>query len=210
MRAPSPRSLAIASLAVVLASCGTEIDDRVTAEGTRALREAIDRKPQLDAGGETRFPMRGMAVTSGPLRWEVPAQWSTVSGSSMRIADFRFGDEAQGECYVSHLPGTAGGIAANVNRWRKQMGLGDLTEAEIASLPAIRLLGAPATLVDMEGTYQGMRDPQPKPGSRLLGAILSLGEMSIFVKMVGPAELVEQERDRFRSFCESIQFNRGA
>ena len=205
-----PWYLCLLASSALLCACDRVIDDRVEVVRERALRDDLDRKPKLDADNSARFPIASRAATAGPLIWKAPPSWTRVTDNSMRIADYRIGAAGDAECYLSHLPGAAGGVEANVNRWRKQLGLEAVDSAQIAKLGKIPMFGGQATFVDFSGSYQGMRDPEPKPGSRMLGAILELGEMSLFVKMVGPEKLVGEERDRFIAFCESIQFNREA
>jgi hypothetical protein len=193
---------------ICLAACDPVIDDRVSVEGARHLDDSIDPAPNLDATSAQRFPMPSQTGSAGPLKWDLPDGWVAQEAGSMRIADFRIGSNGATECYLSHLPGAAGGMEANVNRWRKQLGLEPMGTDDLAALPTIEMLGAPATLIDFSGTYKGMRDPTPKPGSRMLGAVLSLGELSLFAKMVGPEDVVAGERDAFVNFCRSIKFNR--
>ena len=205
-----PWYLCLLASSALLCACDRVIDDRVEVVRERELRDEIDRTPVLDAGNGVRFPIASRSATAGPLVWQAPPTWTRVTGNSMRIVDYRIGPSGEAECYLSHLPGAAGGVEANVNRWRKQMGLEAIDSAQVAALEKIPMFGGQATFTDFSGSYQGMRDPEPKPGSRMLGAILELGEMSIFVKMVGPEELVGEQRERFLSFCESIQYNREA
>ncbi|MFN0075834.1 MAG: hypothetical protein ACKVY0_05115, partial [Prosthecobacter sp.] len=71
------------------------------------------------------------------LTWTIPEGWSefaTPDPSGMRILDLRFGPNQEGECYISLMPGPAGGLEANVNRWRTQMGQTPYTADEIAKL----------------------------------------------------------------------------
>jgi hypothetical protein len=59
-------------------------------------------------------------------------------------------------------------------------------------------------LVELDGSYTGMGD-DPQPDFRMYGLILSLPVGTIFVKMVGPRELLAAERERFLAFCDSLR-----
>jgi hypothetical protein len=74
------------------------------------------------------------AADAGPIPWQVPAGWERVPGErQMRVATFRrAGGEANEEIIVSQFPGEVGGVLANVNRWRAQVGLGPITEDQLA------------------------------------------------------------------------------
>ncbi len=195
---------------LALSGCNKVIDDSVELNKSRRLHAEIDGAGTIDAASSVRFPVPKKQAGKGPLEWQVPEGWTPVEGSQMRMANFRFGEQQEGECYLAHLDGSGGGLAANVNRWRSQLGLKEIGEGAVAALPVIEMLGGGAALVDISGTYTGMRDKTPKPGSRLLGAILSLGEYSLFVKMIGPAEIVAAEQDNFLAFCKGLKFNSNA
>jgi hypothetical protein len=66
---------------------------------------------------------------------DAPAAWTEEKGGPARQASFKFGDrDPKLELTVVRLPGDGGGLAANVNRWREQLGLDRATEAEVASM----------------------------------------------------------------------------
>jgi len=110
----------------------------------------------------------------------------------------------EAECYVTLLGGAGGGVVANINRWRDQMGAEVLSEAQIAALPRIPFLGGEAVLVEIPGAYVGMGDADV-PAALLLGAVCMLEDASVFVKMTGPRATVEAEREAFQEFCGSME-----
>lgn len=84
----------------------------------------------------------------------------------------------------------------NVNRWRGQVGLVPLGEAELAeSLEAIEVDGMAARQVHISGEADAIR-----------GVIVPVDESNWFFKLSGPTELVERESDRFDDFVQSVQF----
>jgi hypothetical protein len=149
--------------------------------------------PAADAG-----PMAAPAT----FTWTTPPGWQELPTSSMRQANFKIG--TAGECYLSVLPGGGGGLAANLNRWRKQMNLPDLSEAEIAALPKKPLLGKEATYLSLEGTYSGMGNQPAQENYRLLGMVLVDGGTAYFVKMTGPAAEIAAQEENFLAFCASL------
>ena len=138
------------------------------------------------------------------LRWKAPDGWRRGADRSMRVVTFVVGDDEVAECYVSVLGGAAGGALANVNRWRNQMGQPGIDQTAFEALPRLRMLGVEGVMVEVPGTYTGMGDEPPREGA-LLGALCSLADRSVFVKMIGPAELIESERDAFVALCESLE-----
>jgi len=146
-----------------------------------------------------------------PLLWVTPAGWSEKPVSQMRLIDLSFGPAQEGECYLAALPGPAGGLSANLNRWRAQMSLPPLSDAEIESLQRKNFLGGPAHFISVEGDFKGMGDEaSAKKGYKLLGLIHQASELTLFIKMTGPKELVEQNSAAFDAFCQSVQFRKKA
>jgi hypothetical protein len=145
-------------------------------------------------------------VSAGPsaYAWDAPESWTPQPTSPLRQANFSAGPEGQVEIYMTVLPGSGGGIAANINRWRKQMGLDDIADEAVAQLPKLEVLGGEAVHVDFEGTYTGMGDEQ-HAGYRMAGALLEQDGKAIFLKMVGPADAVEAEQEAFKAFAQSLR-----
>lgn len=118
----------------------------------------------------------------------------------MRLATFTFGSAS--ECAISAFPGDTGGLVPNVNRWRQQLGLEPLSDAEVAESPVTPMLGRMATLVRAEGTLEVDGSPR---ASLLLGAVCMLGEESVFVKLTGPTAEVDAASGAFLALCRSIR-----
>lgn len=143
-------------------------------------------------------------LAQGPLDYDVPEGWRQLPATQFRNPNFVAGPSDSIECYVSVLPGGGGGLVVNANRWRRQMGAPPLTGEEFAALPTIELLGHEAAYMDVTGTFTGM-DGRAIPNQRLLGALVQTQQAGIFVKMVGPDEAVQEEREAFEAFVRSLR-----
>ena len=139
------------------------------------------------------------------LRWTLPSGWAQAERSQMRPLNLRFGPNQEGECYLSMLPGGAGGTAANVNRWRKQMGAEPLSDAEIEALPEQMLMGIPGVRVGIDGAYTPVGAAAPLPDQRMIGIVATMGDVGLFVKMVGPRGLVAANESAFDEFVKSLE-----
>lgn len=213
-----PRILTPLCGAVLLAAAsgcsdsGPEGESFVVREIPKAHREFR----VVDSSRE-RFRYRTAAESSaanresgGPrLVYDVPEGWTEQPGSAMRDINLVFGGEGEGECYVARLPGAGGGLAANVNRWRGQMGAEPLSDEEIAALPTQALFGQPATLVEVDGDFSGMGAASAKKDYRMIGLILASDAGAVFVKMTGPREMIAANREAFDSFVESLDVSMG-
>lgn len=145
----------------------------------------------------------------GPkLIYDTPAGWVEKAGSAMRDINFTIGENGEAECYVARLPGAGGGLLANVNRWRSQMGASPLTEEEVAALPRKPLFGQQASFVTVDGSYTpGMGKTDVFENYRLLGLIIASDAGAVFVKMTGPKDLVVKNEAAFDQFTQSIDVN---
>lgn len=160
-----------------------------------------------NATAEQRFgnfrPQQPAPRSSLPqLAWDTPEGWVDLGPSSTRQINLRPADNPSAECYVARLPG-GGSLEDNVNRWRQQMGQGPLSGEEVTALPQRSLLGAPATFVEITGDFTGMTG-ETISDARLFGLILLIGDVGLFVKMIGPDALLVAERERFLDFCDSL------
>ena len=155
--------------------------------------------------GDHEGHQHGSAEAGTPkLVHDTPEGWSEKPAAMMRDINLTFGKNGEGECYLSRLPGAGGGLAPNVNRWRKQMGADELSTEQIAALPKKKLFGQPATLVKVDGNFGGMSGTEGKKDYRLLGLILSNDAGAVFVKMIGPRKLVEENEKKFDVFVSSL------
>lgn len=146
----------------------------------------------------------GMEAPEG-FAWDLPAGWTALPTSAMRNANFRVAGDEKAECYLSLLGGEAGGLVSNLNRWRSQIGLGPLSEAEIADLPRATLLGRQGVLVDFAGTWKGMGGTSNEANWRLIGILDVDPAGSAFLKMTGPDAKIAAEKERFLALAKSLR-----
>jgi len=213
----------IAAACLLAAACnkGGAGDATMTASGTT---ETVGRDIHWDASSAERFGvssrdfsgagmqgggMPGGEAQSSALHWDTPAGWVELPTSAMREANFRVAGDERAECYLTTLTGTAGGLAANVNRWRAQVSLAQLSAEEIEALPRIDWLGGKAVVADFEGLWQGMSGDQAQAGWRLVGLLLVDPVQSRFLKMVGPSDLIASQLDAFHALAASFHAGHG-
>lgn len=140
----------------------------------------------------------GVASTLPPLIpdvWpgEVPAGWTAVAPGPMQQAKFSVPekDGAKADVMVSVFPSATGGTVENVKRWRRQLALADIADAEIAKL-AQPLAGAPegSMIVDLKNEARA-----------LTGAIIPRDGKWWFLKLLGDAPAVAAAREAFVKFA---------
>jgi len=150
-------------------------------------------------------PPGASASGAGGFEWTAPEGWTVdPSGSAMRLVTYRFGPQNVGECYVSVMPGAAGGRLENFNRWLAQMGEPPLVETELELQPTVFLFGEELPMLITSGTYTGMGN-EARAGSVMYGAISTVGDQSVFVKLIAPEQIAGESLQQFQRFCASIQ-----
>jgi hypothetical protein len=168
----------------------------------------------MDRFGLNR-PMReesagAQAKSQQHLAWDLPSGWVERPATQMRLANFQVAGNSEAECYLTLLGGDGGGMAANINRWRSQLGLEPLDAAAVDQLPKAKFMSDMAALIDFEGTYSGMGGGDGRPGWRMLGLLLVEPQGSAFFKATGPAALLAAERENFLKLAASLRIESAA
>jgi hypothetical protein len=146
-----------------------------------------------------------LAADSGAgLNWTAPSSWKSAGERPMRLATYQVADE--GECGVYYFgQGQGGGVQANIDRW-----IGQFQQPEGKPKVEKRTIhGLQVTTVDVSGAYTGMGGPRapqgpPKPGYRLLGAVVEGPQGSVFFKFTGPSKTVAQNQAAFEKLLSTL------
>ena len=136
-----------------------------------------------------------------PFTYEAPKTWVKKGRGEIALEVFDVTDgKERAEVTITVLPGDAGGLAANVNRWRKQIKLPEVSEAEI------RREAVQFPLEGIKNFYVDLANPNNKTGpSRILGAILTNEDEQWFIKMTGPHDWVGHNKADFERFVKSFR-----
>jgi len=125
--------------------------------------------------------------------FDKPAEWTEVPPKQFQLARFTVGEgEQAAEIAVSRAGGER---AANINRWRGQLGLNPLSPEELKET------GQPFEV----GTKKGELIEIVVEDRALLGVMIPDGGQSWFIKLTGHAALAAKERSRFEAFAKSLK-----
>lgn len=129
-------------------------------------------------------------------RWQPPAGWKEIPASQMLLAKFSVPGGA--EASISSFPGDVGGLLANVNRWRGQIGLGPVDAEGLPKVTSpLDVGGIKATLVDMTGS---------DGKTRLLAAVVPRDGKTWFFKLLGDVAVVGREKESFTKFVQTARY----
>ena len=140
--------------------------------------------------GNTQEPAEDAQVT-----WAIPEAWTQLETTAeMRIATFA--TQTPVEVTVTAFPGDVGGVLANVNRWRGQIGLAQINEESLHD-SIEHLENSNVIMVDIAGETQ-----------RLIGSIINVGDgQTWFAKAMGESEEVAQIKSDLAAFSASFHLH---
>lgn len=150
------------------------------------------------AGSEDALSVSADEMTTDGVSWRLPAGWKRVPGERpMRIATLEADKDGRIEISISRFPGDTGGLLANTNRWRQQVGLAPITEADLPQQVT------PIKTVSMEGHVMRLKGEQ----QYLLGAVLTSPDKSEtwFVKATASPQIVDRHEADFNTFVGSAR-----
>lgn len=174
-----------------------------TLQFTSPTTELPPSHPPID-GMASGGPVAGSGAASGPRpEWQVPPGWQEVPGGSFLVAKFNLGEgDQQAAVNVSMSSGDGGGLAGNVNRWRQQLALEALPEAEIhKQVVSLEAAGGKAMLVDFGG-----KDGRSGKAARTVGAIVPQEGRTWFYKLMGSEAVVASQKDAFIKFVQTARY----
>ena len=149
---------------------------------------------------ETRRLTLHDEVYPGDYKDAPPMGWRRLPVTQFRLINYVAGDKDSVEIVMGE---TQGDVLANANRWLGQFGLSPVQSLEF--LGKTEMLGRNAYLVEGDGTYSpGMGRP-PTEGCAMIGVIRESSINLITLKMIGPAEEVEKQREAFFKYMRSFE-----
>jgi hypothetical protein len=161
--------------------------------------------PDINSMSGQSLPANSASDAPNP-QWSVPAGWQQGNPSSMRRATYlvKGTDGQTAEVVVSVFPGDVGGLMANINRWRGQIGLGPIAPDEIAGVTSdVDVNGTKSTVIDLKADAVPPGKTQPP---RMIVVTVPHAGNSWFFKITGDAPLVGAQKEPFLQFVKSVKF----
>ena len=192
-------------LAFTLTGCKRDESKVYTVPADAAAPASPALPPNHPPLGSGAMPPGAMTDAPALPQWTVPANWTEETPSQMLLAKFSVTDKdaggARADITVSSFPGDVGGLLANVNRWRGQIGLPPVDATEMEKLvQKLDVQGDAASLVEMDGTDG--RTGQP---ARMISVAVPHEGQTWFFKMLGNAAVVSHEKEAFVKFVQSVK-----
>jgi hypothetical protein len=197
MNKKSVVALFMVGAGLVLSGCTKKTDDAA-------------KKSQQPANNQGSASVLPSAVAG--IRWIMPSRWISQPERPMRVATYSVAsvnkDLEAGECAVFYFgSGQGGNVNDNLNRWISQFDKGGTHELKDREVSGMKV-----KLIEIAGTYLAPSGPMmesqgKKENYRLLGAIISAPEGSVFFKFTGPAKTIEASSQEFDQLVSSVTKN---
>ena len=141
--------------------------------------------------------MQESANSAPEISYDVPATWKELEPSGIRKANFTIhSDGGSAEVTVLTFPGDVGGTLANINRWRKQIGLAP------ATAESINAFSEPCEIAGHKGLYVRLAGDSQS----ILGAVLPFHGNTWFFKMLGDTPVVRANDATMKQFLNTVRF----
>lgn len=135
---------------------------------------------------------------SGKPNFKAPENWKSKPPGQMILSAYNI-EGGQADVTISKFPGDVGGMVANVQRWRGQLGLspGSADEAR-KSVEMVEVGGKKDSyMVDLKGT--NVRTGKP---ARMVAIGVPFQGDTWFFKLQGDEGVVEKEKEKFLQFVK--------
>lgn len=150
--------------------------------------------PNAMVGRESEVPPPPEA---GDLTWDLPPGWTARAGGGLRVAEFVPNDVPAGTVVTLIALGGPGGDAnANISRWRGQVGLAPAGQSNTQTIQG----KLPFLFMTLVEESQSASLP-----TSTIAAIYRLDGRSVFLKFMGPTDVVAAHKLDFLQLAGSLR-----
>ena len=191
-------------LATLLASCEKNSEIKVYRVSKAPLEESASQQQDAMPTNTAAPRMPGVLAPTAATEITTPPNWEPQPLSQMRQASFLVKDDKGAVADISFVSlGTAAGnVLENVNRWLDQLGQPSITEEKLGEVAQrLRTSVGDVTIVDLAGLP---KDADPAKDGRIIAAMTTTADSTLFFKMRGNAELTEGQKGDFIKWVAAV------
>lgn len=193
--------LIILSLIVVACKPEPKVSTyEVKSEKAPVSAKAKEEAPKAPTAMVGDANMQAEVAAFGEPKWgSIPSSWIASAPNPMRKGSWSISqpDGAKAEIAVTVFPGDVGGDAANVNRWRGQLGLEKVSEDKINSGQT------PLSVGNLSGRVYQLTSSDGNKST--VAVILPKNNASWFFKLTGDTPVVTAQKDSFIKMVTQTQ-----
>jgi len=192
------------ALLAALTACGKNSEIRVYRVSKAPLEQSGPQQQDVMPTNTAAPRMPGGLPPAAEAAVTTPPNWEAQPLSQMRQASFLVNGENGAVADISFvsLGSAAGNVLENVNRWLGQLNQPPITEQKLGEM-AQRLhtsLGE-VTIVDLAGLPD---NADPARDGRIIAAMVTTGDSTLFFKMRGNADLTEAQKGDFIKWVAAV------
>ena len=189
---------------MLLASCGKNSEIKVYRVSKAPLEESTPQQQDAMPTNTAAPRMPGAVAPTAATAVTTPPNWEPQPLSQMRQASFLVkGDKgAVADISFVNLGTAAGNALDNVNRWLDQLGQPPITEEKLGDIAQrLRTSLGDVIIVDLAGLP---KDADPARDGRIIAAMATTGNSTLFFKMRGNADLTEAQKGDFIKWVAAV------
>jgi hypothetical protein len=196
--------LSLSLLAALLVSCEKNSEIKVYRVSKAPLEEPAAQQENAMPTNTAAPRMPGGLAPAAETAVTTPPNWEPQPLSQMRQASFLVkGDNgAVADVSFVSLGTAAGNLLDNVNRWLEQLDQPPITEQKLSDVAQrLRTSLGDAVIVDLAGLP---KDADPAKDGRIIAAMMTTADYTLFFKMRGNAGLTEVQKGDFIKWVAAI------
>ena len=193
-----------ALVAALLASCEKNSEIKVYRVSKAPLEESAPQQQDAMPTNTAAPRMPGALPSAADTAVATPPNWEAQPLSQMRQASFLVkGDNgAAADISFVSLGSAAGNVLENVNRWLGQLGQPPITEQKLSEIAQrLRTSLGDVTIVDLAGLPD---NADPARDGRIIAAMVTTANSTLFFKMRGNADLTEAQKGDFIKWVAAV------
>jgi hypothetical protein len=203
-RAGSPLVICAALVAALITACEKNSEIKVYRVSKAPLEESAAQQQDAMPTNTAAPRMPGGLAATSSAAVTTPPNWEPQPLSQMRQASFlvRGDNGAIADISFVSLGTAAGNVFDNVNRWLDQLGQPPITEQKLGDIAQrLRTSLGDAVIVDLAGLP---KDADPAKDGRIIAAMMTTADSTLFFKMRGNADLAEAQKGDFIKWVAAI------
>lgn len=197
-------SFILTLFAALLVSCEKNSEIKVYRVSKAPLEQSGPQQQEMMPTNTAAPRMPGGLAPAVQTAVTTPPNWEPQPLSQMRQASFLVkGDNgAVADVSFVSLGSAAGNVLENVNRWLGQLGQPPITEQKLAEISQrLHTSLGDMTIVDLAGLPN---NADPARDGRIVAAMMTTPDATLFFKMRGNADLTEAQKGDFLKWVAAV------
>jgi hypothetical protein len=196
--------LCVTVVVAMLTGCEKNSEIKVYRVSKAPLEESAPQQQDVMPTNTAAPRMPGGLTSAADSSVPTPSMWEPQPLSQMRQASFLVkGDNgAVADISFVSLGSAAGNVLENVNRWLGQLGQSPITEEKLGDIAQrLRTSLGDVIIVDLAGLPD---NADPARDGRIIAAMVTSANATLFFKMRGNADLTEAQKGDFIKWVAAV------